>query len=154
MSGEFTVRKQRLLADASGRVLELSTAALADRSLPPGGYETVVSIHALCAVHDLDAAIRRIDELLAPGGKVLVLEHVRAPGLRGRMQDLNTPIWRLAPFGCHANRDVIGALRRNGFAVTDCDRFRERRSLPIVAPHISAVAVRKAQPPVTEERTE
>jgi hypothetical protein len=66
------------------------------------------------------------------------------------MQDASTPVWRHVAAGCRANRDPIDALRRNGFAVTDCDRFMMHRTLPIVAPHISVVAIRKAQPAQTE----
>ncbi|MDP1792539.1 MAG: methyltransferase domain-containing protein [Acidimicrobiales bacterium] len=146
-SDEFTRRKGRLLAQARGRVLELDTSLQGG----DGRYDTVVTAYTLCGVTDIDRAIRRIDELLAPGGQVLVLEHVRATGVRGIVQDGASVWWRRVPGGCHANRDPIAAFRRNGFAVVDCDRFRDRRSLPIVAPHISAVAVRKAQPPVKEE---
>lgn len=133
-----------------GRVLKVDPATLFDERLESGVHDTIVSVHALCRVPDIDAALQRFDDLLAPGGKVLVLEHVRGSGLRGAMQDASTPMWRHVPFGCNPNRDPIAALRRNGFAVTDCDRFREPRSLPIVARYISAVAIRKAKPPVEE----
>ncbi len=146
---EFTRRKGRLLASVSGRVLEFDERSSRDAPLERGAFDTIVIVHTLCSVDDVDAALQRVDELLAPGGRVLLLEHVRAMGLRGRTQDAATPLWRHATGGCRANRDPIAALRRNGFAVTDCDRFRLRRSLPIVAPHISAVAIRKAVPTVS-----
>lgn len=114
-------------------------------------YDTVICTHALCTAADLDAALQRVDELLAPGGQVLLLEHVRRPGLRGIAQDAATLLWQRTPGGCHANRDVVAALRRNGFAVTDCDRFSLRTPLPMVAAQISAVAVRKAKPPVEDD---
>lgn len=149
MTGEFAVRRERLLARTRGRVLEFDERAVTDASLKKASFDTVVLVHTLCRMEDADVAVRRIDELLAPGGQILVLEHVRSPGLRGHLQDGTTMWWRHMPGGCHVNGDPIAVLRRNGFAVTDCDRFRQR-TVPMVAAHISAVAVRKAKP-ITEE---
>jgi SAM-dependent methyltransferase len=154
LGDEFARRKERLVARARGRVLDLEAQRLDDPSLEPGAYDTIVLVHVLCGAIDVDATLHRIDELLAPGGQLLVLEHVRGTGLRGRSQDAWAPLWRHAPFGCVPNRDPLDLLRRNGFAVTDCDRFRLSRSLPIVAPYVSVVAVRKAKPPVEEARSE
>ena len=118
-------------------------STIAQARLEPGSFDTIVCSLVLCSVEDVDSTVRHIDELLAPDGHVLALEHVRGTGLRGRMQDASTPVWRHMAAGCRANRDPIDALRRNGFAITDCDRFMMNRTFPIVAPHIAAVAVRK-----------
>jgi SAM-dependent methyltransferase len=140
---ELRVRRDRLFAQARGEVLDLATDGLDHAS---DSFDTVLSFLYLCTVDDLDATLRRIDALLAPGGRLLALEHVRGTGWRGRLQDASTPLWRHVAGGCRADRDPIYAMRRAGFAVTDCDRFTVHRGLPIVAPHISAVAVRRVAP--------
>jgi hypothetical protein len=145
--GDLAVRTERLEARARGRVLRLDKHVLRNAGGESGGYDTVVSVHALCGVDDIDAAIRRIDELLAADGQVLLLEHVQGRGGWRHAQDG----WAALSRRCRPNRDVVAALRRNGFAVTDCDRFSMRTPLPMVAPHISAVAIRKVRPSVEDK---
>lgn len=89
-----------------------------------GSYDTVVSTLTLCTVPDLDRALRRIHALLAPGGELLYLEHVRVAGARGLFQHAATPVWKRMMAGCHLDREPIGAMRRAGFLVTDCERFQ------------------------------
>lgn len=145
--GEFVRRKERLLAQARGRVLELGPDLEAD----DGPFDTIVLVHTLCQARDVDAVARRVEELLAPGGQVLLLEHGRGTGLRALTQDMWAPLYKHSVLGCTPNIDPLDVLRRNGFAVTDCDRFKDGRRLPIVAPYVSAVAIRKAAGPVKEE---
>ena len=146
VGGELAVRRERLFARARGKVLEIgdgSSVDLHDPKLEPASYDTVECNLALCSVDDVDATLGRIDDLLAPDGQLLVIEHGRATGLRARFQDAWTPVWRQVARGCRPNRDPIAALRRNGYAVIDCDRFAVQRGVPIVSSCIAAVAVRK-----------
>src|SRR5690606_34316456 len=46
----------------------------AEQGLSPGGYELIVSANAVHAVKDLRLALQRLRSLLAPGGRLLVLE--------------------------------------------------------------------------------
>lgn len=128
-------------------------STIAQARLAKASFDTIVCSLVLCSVEDVDATLRHVDDLLAPGGHVLALEHVRAPGLRGHLQDASAPVWRHVAAGCRPNRDPIDAFRRNGFAITDCDRFMMNRTLPIVAPHIAVVAIRKGKPVTTQGET-
>jgi SAM-dependent methyltransferase len=163
-------RRRRLLADASGRVLELGggtglnlphypagleqvvvlepdgamrerlltrvpsapapvevhEAGIEDATFPDGSFDTVVSTLTLCTVPDLDAALATVRRVLKPGGHLLFIEHVRARGLQGVAQRVSAPVWTRMAAGCHPDRDILGAMRTNGLAVTDCDRFRIR----------------------------
>lgn len=116
------------------RPVTVHPASLADAPLEPAAYDTVVCTLVLCSVPDLDAAVARIADLLAPGGALLFLEHGRAPRLRGRLQALATPLWRRAAGGCRLDRDVPVALRAAGFVIDDIDRLRLRGTGPLVAP--------------------
>ena len=99
------------------------SAGIDDADLEPASFDSVVSTLTLCTVPDLGRALTRIRSLLAPDGKLLFLEHVRATGLRGRMQHGLTPLWsRLVP-GCHLDREVTAGLRGAGFVVSRCDRL-------------------------------
>ncbi len=111
--------------------------------LVPHSFDTVVCAFVLCSVADVHGTLLRIGELLAAEGQLLILEHVRGTGVRGRLQDAAAPAWRRVARGCRANGDAIDELRRNGFAVTDCDRFRVNGAMPLLRPAVSAVAIRR-----------
>ena len=93
-----------------------------DAELTDGSFDTVVCTLVLCTVPDLDAAAARIEALLAPGGRVLFLEHTAAPGGRGIVQILADPVWHRVVPGCHLHRDPVTALRRVGLMVDSYDR--------------------------------
>jgi SAM-dependent methyltransferase len=125
--------------------------SLLEADLVPGSFDTIVCSLVLCSVDDVAATLARLLELLAPGGQVLFLEHVRTVGLAGRMQDLAVPAWRLIAGGCRPNRDTLDDLRKAGFAITDCDRFRIRKVMPIVASGVAGIAVRRVRPTALTE---
>jgi SAM-dependent methyltransferase len=102
---------------------EVHEAAIDDAVFGDGQFDTIVSTLVLCSVPDLDRAARAISRWLAPSGRLLFLDHVRAVGLRGTLQRAAAPLWVKLAAGCHLDRDPIGALRRAGLAVTDCERF-------------------------------
>ena len=81
-------------------------------------FDTAVCTLVLCTVPDQDAAIAEIHRVLKPGGRLLLIEHVRAgdPGL-AKWQDRLDGFQKRIAHGCHANRDTASALRRGGFAV-------------------------------------
>ena len=117
--------RARLLARVpSTRVpVEVHETGIEDTTLPDGFADTVVACLVLCTVPDQAAALAAIKRVLKPDGRLLFLEHVRSPGLRGRVQSAVTPVWsRTAGAGCHLDRPTLDALRAAGFAITDCHR--------------------------------
>ena len=110
--------------------------------LPEQGYDTIVTTLVLCTVDDLDAAVARLRNLLAPGGRLLFLEHVVGTGARRRLQQVASPVWRRVAAGCHCDRDTLGALRGGGFSITDLERFSLPMPNPLVRPAAQGVAQR------------
>src|SRR5512136_682018 len=75
-----------------------------------GAFDTVVSGLVFCSVTDPAAALSEIRRVLAPGGVLRMLEHVRSHHrLRGAIQDWIQPAWTAVSGGCHPNRDTEGA---------------------------------------------
>ena len=142
---EEDVRRERLIALARGRVLDLAEEPKWMTRADLGTFDTVISVFQLCSIDDTFSALLRIAELLNPDGQLLVLEHVRSTGWHGRLQDAAAPLWRRVVRRCRLNRDVVDILRQNNFAVTDCDRFRVEGATPLVRHAVSVVAIRKVR---------
>lgn len=107
---------------------------------PNASFDTVVATLVLCTVADPAAAIAETARVLKPDGQLLFLEHIRADGRLGRIQDrLERPWMRLAD-GCHCNRRTIDLLRAGGFDVevtATADRFTMP---PVARPIVSGIA--------------
>jgi SAM-dependent methyltransferase len=88
----------------------------------PGSFDTIVCTLVLCKVPELDTALTELRTLLGPGGRLLFLEHVQGVRAIAAVQRALDPMWMRLGSGCHLDRDTVWALRRAGFAVTDCER--------------------------------
>jgi len=63
-------------------------------------FDCVVSTYTLCTIPDIDAALKEVHRVLAPGGRLLFLEHGAAPDHNvRRWQDRLSPIGRLSQGG-------------------------------------------------------
>src|ERR1051325_7713557 len=69
--------RARLQKRAAGRAPAVAAGA-EDVPLPDASVDTVVSTLVLCTVADPDAALAEVRRVLAPGGRLLLIEHVRA----------------------------------------------------------------------------
>lgn len=88
-----------------------------------GSFDTVVSGLVFCSVQDPDRGLGEIRRVLASGGRLRMIEHVRhAHPLLGRMQDGIQPAWTWITGGCHPNRDTETTVERAGFIIETEDR--------------------------------
>jgi SAM-dependent methyltransferase len=141
--------RTRLLgrAELSTVPVEVRGEAIDDADLPEGGFDTVVATLVLCCVPDPPRAAAAIAGWLAPGGRLLFIEHVAARGMRGLVQHAATPLWSRLAGGCHLDRDTLGTLRQAALSVSDCDRFALPAAGPLFASCVQGVAWR---PPIGE----
>ena len=100
--------------------VELVEASAEAIPIEGGRIDTVVTTWTMCSIPDVDRALAEVRRVLKPSGKLVFVEHGRAPEPRVQWwQDRLTPAWRRISGGCHLNRDIADVLRRNGFHVED-----------------------------------
>jgi ubiquinone/menaquinone biosynthesis C-methylase UbiE len=97
-----------------------SAEALPFRS---ASFDTVVSGLVFCSVGDPPRGLAEVRRVLAPGGALRMLEHVRSTiPWRARWQDRVQPLWTRLTGGCHPNRDTERVVREAGFAIAEDTR--------------------------------
>ena len=86
----------------------------------PGAFDTVVSGLVFCSVDDPHGSLTEVQRVLAPGGRLRMLEHVRSTSRFGAwVQDRQLPAWTWAAGGCRNNRDTVGTVRAAGFSIEE-----------------------------------
>lgn len=117
-----------------------SDAPAENLPFPDDSFDVVVSTLVLCTVEYPDRALAEVRRVLAPGGRLVLLEHVRGGDRLGRWQDRLTPLWRHLAAGCHLNRDTRAAVERAGFTITEFEAVREMPRWVPISSMIQAVA--------------
>jgi ubiquinone/menaquinone biosynthesis C-methylase UbiE len=114
-------KRLRAKVAALGRP-ELEVVEAGADALPfaDGSFDTVVCTLVLCTVPAVGPALTEIARVLAPGGRLLFLEHVRHPDAgRARKQDRFNPVQQRIAGGCNCNRPTPDLIRAAGFRVVD-----------------------------------
>jgi len=125
-------RAMRRLRTLDRRNIDVRTAPAEHLPFDAASFDAVVSTLVLCTVGDVAQSLTEVRRVLRPGGEFRFLEHVRAEGLPGRLQDLAQPIWSWVGAGCHPNRRTEAAIRSAGFEVLGVDRERMNLALPVI----------------------
>jgi len=136
---------RRKLGDRPGvEVLDLQAESL---PFPAASFDTVVATLVLCSVQDPGRVMAEIRRVLRPGGSLLFLEHVAAPGgtWTYRMQRLLEPVWRRIAGNCHLTRETGPLLEAAGFQLFPCIEAPLPGGASLTARSIRGVA----RPPVT-----
>lgn len=105
-----TVRPPVVLVRGSAEALPIAAAVI----------DTVVTTWTLCSVADAPRALREMRRVLAPGGRLIFVEHGLAPeaGVAAWQRRL-TPYWRRIAGGCHLDRPMDALIREAGFAIAE-----------------------------------
>jgi SAM-dependent methyltransferase len=107
---------------------------------PDNSFDSVHIGLVLCSVDDVAATLSEIRRVLKPGGRLVVLEHVRGEGAMGRFQDLVAKPWSWMAAGCEPNRRTVDAIAAAGFDTTGL-RSIPRTPVPFPCkPHLQGVA--------------
>jgi ubiquinone/menaquinone biosynthesis C-methylase UbiE len=83
-----------------------------------GAFDTVVSGMVFCSVDDPAAGFAEVKRVLARGGALRMIEHVRSSStFEGWWQDLIQPAWTWMAGGCRNNRQTERTVVEAGFEI-------------------------------------
>lgn len=97
----------------------LLQSAEAPLPLANTSIDTIVVTWTLCSIANAPQALQQMKRVLKPDGRLIFLEHGRAPdpGVVA-WQDRLTPLWKSIAGGCHLNRKVDELIEAQGFQIT------------------------------------
>ena len=119
-----SVELQRLARDrASGapvKVEFLTQSAEDAIPLAIAAIDTAVLTWTLCSIPDPSKALGEIRRVLKPSGRLIFIEHGRAPEPRVvAWQNRLTPAWKRIGGGCHLNRKIDEIIAGAGFHIAE-----------------------------------
>jgi SAM-dependent methyltransferase len=109
---------------------------------PDNSFDSVHVGLVLCSVDDVAATLGEIRRVLVPGGRLVVLEHVRGDGAMGRFQDLIAEPWSWLAAGCKPNRRTVAAIAAAGFDIGGLRSIRRTPVPPPCTPQLQGFATR------------
>lgn len=118
---------------------------------PDNSFDSVHAGLVLCSVDDVGATLREIRRVLAPGGRLVVLEHVRGEGVMGRFQDLIAKPWSWLSSGCHPNRRTVDAIAAAGFDTSGLHHIPRTLVPPPCTPQLKGLATLRTDGMETDE---
>lgn len=131
------LREARQRGRAEGDLL-LAQMDAQHLAFPDASFDTVAVSLALCTIPEPTGALHEIARVCRPGGRVVLLEHVRSPLPPVSLaQHLLSPLQERF-IGCHLDRETIALVQRLGFRIVS-----ERRHL------LGVFRLVVAEPPVT-----
>ena len=115
--------RSRAAAQAKGMAADIRSGIGEDMPFDDDSFDTLLVTFTLCSVTDQAQVLREMRRVLRPGGKVLFLEHGRAPD-----SDVQTwqrrvePVWKRIGGGCHLTRPISSAYEAAGFKIAALEK--------------------------------
>ncbi|MEZ0362442.1 class I SAM-dependent methyltransferase [Mycobacterium sp. pUA109] len=133
-------RMARACARRHGVAADIVAGAGESIPFPDNSFDSVHVGLVLCSVDDVAATLQEIRRVLVPGGRLVVLEHVRGDGAMGWFQDRIARPWSWLASGCQPNRRTVDAIAAAGFDTSALRSIRRTLVPPPCTPHLQGVA--------------
>jgi ubiquinone/menaquinone biosynthesis C-methylase UbiE len=120
----FRRHAEEAVADAGARI-RVETGDGEKLAHDAGRFDAVVIAFVLCSVRSVERVLGECRRVLAAGGELRALEHVRSDGpLSSLLMHAFNPMWRLVNRqGCNMNRRLEAPLERAGFRDVTLEPF-------------------------------
>lgn len=115
--------RARRQAERLGIAADLRLMDVQHLDFPDHAFDCIVTTYVFCSVPDPVQGLRELRRVCRPGGRILMLEHMRSarPGLARLMDWLNPVVVRLT--GANINRDTLGNLQVAGLMPVRVDHL-------------------------------
>ncbi|KKM11289.1 methyltransferase type 11 [Clostridiales bacterium PH28_bin88] len=125
-------RKKVHLAKAPVTLIEMDAQHM---DFPDDAFDTVVATCVFCSVPDPVKGLMEVRRVCKPGGRIILLEHVRSENpVLGKLMDLFNPV-SLHLVGSNINRRTVENVRKAGINPTHIeDRFGKILKLIVATP--------------------
>jgi ubiquinone/menaquinone biosynthesis C-methylase UbiE len=118
----LAIAKRR--AEELGREVDLRIGDAQDLDFPDASFDSVVCTLALCTIPDPRAAVGEVYRVLRPGGRFLLLEHVRSPVTPVRVVERILEPLAIRFEADHLTREPLEYLSAEGFEVEELERSK------------------------------
>jgi len=131
---EGMLKRARRRAERISASIEFHLADIQQAPFPDDSFDTVVATTVFCSVADPVAGLREVARVVRPGGKVLLIEHVRPRNaLLARLFDVLNPITRKV-FGFNINRPTEDNVAAAGLELEEVRREGVWREIVATVP--------------------
>ena len=114
--------KARERAAALGLAVEMLGVSGEEIPADDARFDTLVCTWTLCTIPNVYAALREMRRVLKPGGRLIFIEHGRAPEPQVvRWQRRIEPVWKKIGGGCHLTRKADELIGDAGFELRTLD---------------------------------
>lgn len=118
------VERTRRRARELGREIDLRVGDAQRLEFEDAAFDSVVFSLALCAIPDDRAAVREAARVLRPGGRLVLIEHVRSPRRSVRAVELFLEFFTARLQGDHMLREPLRHLLAERLVVEDVERSK------------------------------
>lgn len=120
---EKMLAKARKKAKELNKKVELIEMDAQDMSFPDDTFDTVFTTCVFCSVPDPIQGLKEIKRVCKPGGKIIMIEHVRSEKkVIGPLMDLLNPI-TVNFYGANINRRTVKNVKKAGLSNVEVENI-------------------------------